>query len=192
MDRDALTIRSYRLCFRLERRIHKIDRFRLPFPWGVPLRSIGYAAAALLAVLLLGRLPIFGQLLGGLHPALRYAILPVAAGYLLTELALDGRPAHWALAAAARYLTRPRRVACCRAVPAPGTILWLGEIVIAPDERGGAYRPARIQGPCRLLLRYPGQGTARGRRLMLEQTSERPMVRGKLLSLADGQELRLR
>ena len=39
MEREARPIRSYRVCFSLERRIYKIDRWRLPVPWGVPLRT---------------------------------------------------------------------------------------------------------------------------------------------------------
>jgi hypothetical protein len=75
-DDGRLTIRSYRLCFRLERRIYKIDRFRFPVSWGIPLRSVAYAAGALLAMLVLQRAPVLGALASGLHPALRYVILP--------------------------------------------------------------------------------------------------------------------
>jgi hypothetical protein len=48
------SIRSYQRIFRPERRLHHIEGRPLPVPGGVPLRWIGYAGAALLAVLALG------------------------------------------------------------------------------------------------------------------------------------------
>lgn len=47
-------IRSYQRIFRPDRRLHHIEGRALPVPGGVPLRWIGYDAAALLAVLALG------------------------------------------------------------------------------------------------------------------------------------------
>lgn len=48
------TIRSYQRIFRPDRRLHHIEGRALPVPGGVPLRGLGYAGAALLAVLALG------------------------------------------------------------------------------------------------------------------------------------------
>ena len=59
-ERPTLTIRSYRLAFALERRIHKIDRYRLPVPYGVPLRGLAYAVVVLAVVLALTALPVSG------------------------------------------------------------------------------------------------------------------------------------
>src|SRR4051812_10895308 len=47
-------IRSYQRIFRPERRIYQIEGRTLPVPGGIPLRWLGYATAALLAVLALG------------------------------------------------------------------------------------------------------------------------------------------
>lgn len=47
-------IRSYQRIFRPERRIYQIEGRSLPVPGGIPLRWLGYATAALLAVLALG------------------------------------------------------------------------------------------------------------------------------------------
>jgi hypothetical protein len=44
-------IRSYQRIFRPERRIYQIEGRTLPVPGGIPLRWLGYAGAALLAVL---------------------------------------------------------------------------------------------------------------------------------------------
>lgn len=47
-------IRSYQRIFRPERRIYQIEGRALPVPGGIPLRWLGYATAALLAVLAIG------------------------------------------------------------------------------------------------------------------------------------------
>src|SRR3954466_6295953 len=50
-------IRSYQRIFRPERRIYQIEGRSLPVPGGIPLRWLGYATAALLAVLAVGSGP---------------------------------------------------------------------------------------------------------------------------------------
>ncbi len=47
MDDDEERSRSAATgsCFDLERRLHKIDRWRVPLPYGLPLRSLGYFVA---------------------------------------------------------------------------------------------------------------------------------------------------
>lgn len=47
-------IRSYQRIFRPQRRIYQIEGRSLPVPGGIPLRWLGYATAALVAVLALG------------------------------------------------------------------------------------------------------------------------------------------
>jgi len=39
-DQQTLQIRSFRVVFDLERRLHKIDRWRIPLPYGVPVRGL--------------------------------------------------------------------------------------------------------------------------------------------------------
>ena len=51
---DHEPIRSYPRIFRPERRIYQLEGRTLPVPGGVPLRGLGYAIAALVAVLALG------------------------------------------------------------------------------------------------------------------------------------------
>jgi hypothetical protein len=51
---DRETIRSYQRIFRPERRIYQLEGRALPVPGGVPLRWLGYATGALLAVLAIG------------------------------------------------------------------------------------------------------------------------------------------
>lgn len=54
MSEDREPIRSYQRIFQPERRIYQIEGRSLPVPGGIPLRWLGYATAALVAVLALG------------------------------------------------------------------------------------------------------------------------------------------
>src|SRR5215210_2462753 len=94
---SGIEIRSYRAVFDLERRLYRIDRFRLN-PAGVPVRGLVYVALLVVAVLVAQRLPVAGWLLGALPWQGRYVALPLVGAALLTILRIDGRPAHTALA----------------------------------------------------------------------------------------------
>jgi hypothetical protein len=190
-DNEPFLIRSYRVCFELERRIHQVDRWRIPVPYGIPLRGLAYAALVLAAVLVAGRLPLIGAILGLLHPALRLVVIPVVSAALLTRLRVDGRPAHAAALAWVRWRAGARRLSALRpsAAPAPAR---LPDVELVPDEDTSHYRPARIGGPCELTLRYPASARRRGRTLELRQSSERPMWRGKRIALRPGQRVRVR
>ncbi len=187
-DDGRVEIRSYRVCFDLERRIHKIDRWRVPLPYGVPFRGIGYAAALLVAVLFLQRLPVFGQVLEALHPALRYLILPVGLATALTGWRLDGRTAHQTAAAWLRFNCGPRSFSSFRPLAARGPVAW-DEIAVASDERSGRLRRAVVEGPSRVLLRYPVRTAARGQVLRVTQDGEEPQWRGTQVDLREGQKL---
>jgi hypothetical protein len=139
MSDGALQIRSFRVVFDLERRIHHVDRFRVPLPYGVPLRSVGYAAAALVAVLIGQGLPIVGSVLMTMDAPVRLALLPIGVSVLLSRLRIDGRPAHVAALAWLRFVVGPTRyvafrpqLACERAV--------LTDLTFA---RGSWFRPRR-------------------------------------------------
>jgi hypothetical protein len=187
----TMRIRSYRVCFRLERRIHRIDRWRIPVPYGIPLRGIAYGAGGLAVVLLLSGMPLVGELLRLLHPALRLVVLPVGAAYLLTQLSIDGRPAHAAALAWLRLHVQPVRMASGRALPA-ARVEFVAPVAIAVDQRAARLRPAVVRGPAVVLLRYPARARIRGQTLRLTQSSERPMWRGRRIDLRAGQRLRVR
>jgi hypothetical protein len=68
-------IRSYQRIFRPERRIYQIEGRALPIPGGIPLRWLGYATAALLAVLAIGS--------GSVTVAVILAVAAGVAGLLL-------------------------------------------------------------------------------------------------------------
>jgi TcpE family len=190
---DGIAIRSFRLVFDLERRIHKVDRWRIPVPYGIPLRGIAYWALALFAMLTVGRLPVVGALTGLLPVPLRLVVIPVALAWVLTRVKLDGRPAHTALCAWARFRLAPRHLAGLRAVPAVGSVVRLADVAIVPDERAARYRRAVIDGPATVLLRYPpfGRMRASGRRraLRVKQLPGPPLFVGKQVRIKAGQRI---
>src|SRR3954451_20587514 len=98
---EPLTLRWYRLAFQLERRLHRIDRFRIPVPYGIPLAGLGYGAAAAVTVLAASSLPLVGASLSLLPWPLRLPLLPAAAAHALCRTWADGRPAYEALVARA-------------------------------------------------------------------------------------------
>src|SRR4051812_22546856 len=187
----GFVIRSFRVVFELERRIHKVDRMRLPLPYGLPLRSVAYAVAAFATVLVLTRIPLLGPGLSAIPAPVRLAVLPALAAYVLTELRPDGRPAHWFLLAWAR-----QQVTASTAIALAPTrhrqIERLDEFVVAPDERGFRYCPGVVEGPAVALLRLPTDARARGRTLVLEPGGELPLYRGRRLALKSQQRAVLR
>jgi len=189
MDDDQFQVRSYRVVFALERRIHRIDRWRIPVPHGIPLLGLAYAAAALLAVLVLSGLPLIGAVLGLVAPPLRLVILPVAVAYLLTRWRPDGRPGHAAALAWLRHTTQPSRLSRFRPVAGTGRVVSLGELVLVPDERCARYRRAVVKGPCRLVLRCPARARARARRLRICRAPGGPMLRGRVVELQAGERV---
>ena len=186
----AITVRSFRVCFDLERRIHRIDRWRLPMPYGLPVRSVAYWAAALAAILLLGGLPVTGDLLTGLPVPFKLVVLPAGVAYGLTQLRVDGRAAHRAGAAFVRHALGPRAVVAFRPVRARAEHR-VEDVRLVRDEAAARYRRSVVRGPAVVTLRYPARARRRRRTLRLEQTSDRPMWRGKQVVLRDGQRLEL-
>lgn len=187
-DDGTVQIRSFRVCFRVERRIHRVDRWRIPLPYGMPVRGLAYGAVILLAVVVGGGIPVVSDLLGLLHPIIRYGALPVAGGYLLTELKVDGRTGHAVVRSWVRMRLAPRRLAGCRAAPPPGRVRF-GSIAVAPDERGPRLRPGVVEGRGRVVLVQPAALRVRGRALHVEGRSGPPQRRGRQINLRPGQRV---
>ena len=189
--RRGVPIRSFRVVFDLERRIHKVDRIRLPLPYGLPLRSLAYAATTFVAILVLARLPIVGVAVAALPAPVRLAVVPAVIAYALTQLRPDGRPAHWFLLAWARQRLAPGTVVAFATVRRRQTE-HLAELLVAPDERDVRYRPGIIEGPSMAVLRLPVEPRARGKTLELRPAGEQPLYRGRRLVLSPGQRAVLR
>jgi hypothetical protein len=194
MSPDAprgIAIRSFRVVFELERRIHKVDRIRLPLPYGLPLRSIAYACCAFVAIVALTRVPLVGAVVTALPAPVRLAVLPAMVAYALTQLRPDGRPAHWFLLAWARQrLAVPTFVSL--APRRQRRTELLDAFVVAPDERDVRYRVGVIEGPAVALLRLPVAPRARGNTLVLHAAGAQPLYRGRRLVLAGDQRAVLR
>ena len=184
---QTVTIRSYRLAFALERRIFRIERYRLPLPYGLPLRGLAYAALALALVLLAERVAGLGALVSAVPWPVRYLVLPAGAAQLLLGVRVDGRPAHQAAGA---WISL--RVALLRQAE-HDVCLRLADVALAPDERDPGFRAAVVAGPGVVIVRLParmrpGRG---GRELRVRRERGRPGRRGVRVALKGGQRMRV-
>lgn len=182
MSESNLTLRSYRLAFEVERRLHRIDRFRIPVPYGIPLVALGYWAVVMVAFLLLGTLPVTGSLLAALPWPLRLIMLPGLVTRALCHQRADGRPAHEAIAAYVAFLAAPKHLVGLARVVRDGEAL--GQVAVALDEHAERCPRGVVSGPCVVVLRRPGRLEVRGRGATLT-----PLEGGE--ELARSQEIRL-
>lgn len=187
----------------VERRIFRIDRWRLPTPHGVSIRAVAYAAASFVAVLVAGSLPGVGELLGLLPGSVHYLAFPALAGWALSSLWIDGRSAHHALVAALRHRLRACTLAGLRTAPGIGTTLApIAAVQIAPTGDDPDYRAGRVRGPAAVTLRYPAEisleqswavgsacGVAGAKRIRVCQLVGRPLVRGHEIRIPAGGEV---
>jgi hypothetical protein len=159
MPSPSVTVRSYHSVLdRVERRLFRFDRWRLPNPTGVLLRSLAYASVSLVVVALLSGVPVLGSALGLLPPVVHWAILPVGAGWVLSLWTPDGRVAHFALRSLVRYWISPRTVASLRRCPDLGSEeAPLAEVCVAPCGDEPRYLPGRVLGEAKVALAYPAE-----------------------------------
>ena len=201
--REPIVVRSYRAVVDdVERRIYRIDRWRLPLPGGVEVRAIVYGLAAFAALAALDSLPLTGQLLDALPVGVRYLALPALAGWGLAAWRIDGRAPHRALWGACRIAASPRTLSGPRRAPRTGTeLVPVGELRVAPSGDEAAYRRGRVRGPALVVLRYPARLTSAkapdrrglGDRVSVEPLDGgRPLVRGRELRIPGGGEVRFR
>lgn len=185
MPDDRLEIRSFSVVFDLERRIHSIDRFRIPLPYGLPLRSLAYFAAALVLVLMASRIPLVSVLLAQLPAPARYVVVPMVVAAVLTQLRVDGRCAHDVAVAWISWRVgraRDRRVPTVR----------FADVPCVPDERGAAYRSCRLEGPGEGLLRLPYDAHPGLHTLTVRPRPGGPLWEGTRFTLQSRQQLRIR
>ena len=153
---ERLIVRSYRRVFRIDRRIYRVDRWALPVPGGIPLRGVGYFAAALGLVLVAGSLPGLGALVEVLSPPVRYVVVPLMAAVLATQAAPDGRVAHRFAADWLRLRLRSRRRSAGRPVPVEGErVPWAGVVATVWDAHAPRLHRARLSGPARVTFGVP-------------------------------------
>jgi hypothetical protein len=192
-DPEAFEIRSFRVVFAIERRLFKLERWRLPVPHGVPLRALAYFGVALVALIFLDALPLLGSVIELLPAPLRFVGLPALTAATLARVRVDGRPAHHFLVAWARHRAGPRHLHGFRAVPRPGVRIRLDEpIVLVPGLAGPHLRPGVLKGPAVVGLRVPVRTTQRGPMLALTEVPGAALRRPKRVTLAPGQRLVVR
>ncbi len=182
-------IRSYSVCFQIERRLYRIDRWRLPAPNGVPLLGIGYTVILIFAILILDSFPGIGWFLHTLHPLVRYLVLPVGLTYLLIHWTVDGRPVHRTGLSFLRWRLSPARLVAFRRALEADHVTRFGTVTIAPDEEHARMRRGIIEGPARVILRYPTFARRRGRELRLRQREGQPLSRGRQITLRSDQRV---
>ncbi len=152
----SVTVRSYRRVFDVDRRIHRIDRWVLPIPGGLPLRTLGYFVGTLLVVLIVDGLPLIGDLIGALSPPMRYVLIPAAVAAIGSQVAPDGRAAHRYALTWLAFALRPRRRSAGRTVPHEGELVpSAGELAVRGDETRPTAGRARIRGPAQVDLPEP-------------------------------------
>jgi hypothetical protein len=211
---ERCVVRSYRNVFCFERRIFKVDRWRLPLPYGLPLRAAGYFLVCEAIVAMASRMPVIGALLGLLPAPIHWVALPAAAVYALTSWQIDGRPPHHTLAALIGWAIRPRCLAGLRHCPRVGqTLVPVGDVTLCPDMSEPRLRRGSLKGPADIVIRYPmaihpeglrtlarraggsplqGQDLAKATRLRLSVDTEAPpLARGKTLHIPAGRQVAL-
>jgi len=191
MTGRRLQLRSYRLAFQLERRIHRVDRFRIPVPYGLPLSAVGWWFGALVVVLIMGRVPLVGSVLGLLPWPVRLVLLPAAAAHLLCALGSDGRPAWERGLARARWELRAQNIVGC-VRQRRRSVERVSDVSIVGDERGSRLRPATVTGGGGVLVARPARGLVRGARLELTPGDDRWLVAPRRLELAEGSRLEIK
>jgi hypothetical protein len=152
-DSGKVVIRSFRLVFdRGYRRLFKIDRYRLPFAYGLPILGIFYAALVALALVIAAKLPVAGPALAALPPPIHWVAIPVGLSMVMLHWRPDGLKPHAALWGWLEAALTARDLSCWQPAERDADQLELGEIACAPDGREGRYRPGRVSGPAEVLL----------------------------------------
>lgn len=183
-------IRSYHRTFHFELELYTLGNIRLWRP--VPARGLFYLAGSELAMLVLAHLPLIGAVLSQVDWSVLYVAAPVVLAWLLAVAKIEGRRFHVAVRAWWRHVCSGKRlVGGYRRVAGPGGRWRPSPVVVIGDGRDGrAPCGLRLEGPGAVLIRYPCEATAAGRRLTVAQTSTVPCDPAKVLELADGASVR--
>lgn len=206
VESRGIQLRGYRRVFRIERRLFRFDRWRIPYPHGVPLRGIGYFLVLVLGMFAVSRLPVLGPLIGLWSPAIPYLGLPLAGAFVLMQGRIDGRPPHHVLASLLRWSLSSRSLAGLCPCPREGEVVVpQEEVAVAFDARESFLVRGRIKGPATVTFRYPAevrvegappwlrdpqQRSARARRYCVRRRrGAAPMLRGKVVGVPRSREV---
>lgn len=187
-----MVVRSYRAAFEVERRLHRIDRYRVPVPYGVPLQELAYGLACLTLVVILSGAPLVGTALLHVPWPMRLILLPAAGARLLRRTGSDGRPAHEVLVARLLRVTRPRALAGFVRACDSRQLVELADVTVARDDRATRYERGEVRGPVTVVLCAPARMTIRGHRTELRALGATPLLEPHVLDVAARSRLVIR
>jgi hypothetical protein len=197
----VIEVRSYRRVFDLERRIYRLDRFRLN-PGGLPVRGMVYVLVAIAVVVVLARVPGVGWPLARLPWYLTYIALPVAAAALLAVVRIEGRPFHLAAPA----LLGVRRVARVGPRTRRRPHWHPPELTVLPNGGDGRMRALRYRGPGLVLVavdheravrhspilgRLPGRRPRRAELVIRPSNDSEGLGSGEVIAVSERVRLRV-
>lgn len=184
-SQQPVLIKGYRRVFKSEMRLYRLDKWRIPYPHGVPYRGILYFGTLVALVAIMLRLPLIGLALGSLPPSVLWLGVPGGGSVALMRLQIDGRPPHHALFHMARHAVRPKTLSGLRPVPSVGQENPpLGAVAVARTETEAELVPGRVVGPSRVVLRYPSVAyPQKVPKVVWERDAEGKSGLGRLLTL---------
>jgi hypothetical protein len=183
-------IRSYHRAFHFELMLYTLGNLR---PWRpIPARGVFYTAVCVLVMVALAHAPAIGGVTSGLGPVAVYGVIPLGLGWLLTVARVEGRRFHIAARVWARHIRTGRTLSGgYRAMKRPGSRWRPRRLLVINDGTDGAPPTGlRLEGPGRVLLRYPCSARRDGARLTVVNTSQVPCDPGLVLTIAEGASAR--
>lgn len=159
MQREIL--RGYGAVFRRDWRLYSIPdgkggRKPLPFPSGLPMRTIGYFLATFAAIVVLTRLPGLGLLVRLLPWPIVYIGIPALVASGLTQLEPDGRPAVRWIATLLEHRLTPSTTSAGRPIRREREVAILEPVTaIAADTSSPDLGRCRIHGPATITFTNP-------------------------------------
>jgi hypothetical protein len=148
-----IEVRSYHEVFNLERRVYTLGlgrgrSLRLN-PKGVPVRGAAYCAAAILAVVIAGRLPILGAVVNVVPWwPVTYLVIPGIVGAALAMVRPEGRAAHYWVLSRAHSITAARHLTGgLTSTPSWWTTAIAQPLVLIPNGTEAIARRFTYTGP---------------------------------------------
>lgn len=187
MNDGHIRLRSYRLAFELERRIHRIDTFRIPLPYGLPLSALGWGSGTLILIVVASGVPGLGAAMAMAPWPVRLIFVPGLAAHLLCREGGDGRPIHECLLARMGFVARGHHRVGLRTIRREMPLA--GAFPCVPDERADRYRAGVVRGAACVVLRQPARVELRSATARLAPLDERPLAVPQDLRLREGQRL---
>jgi len=186
----TVAVRSYRqVVDEVERRVYRIDRWRIPSPDGVSAAAIGYFLLLAAVVAIVAKAPLIGPLAGTFPSAVVHLGLPAVGAWAMSATRVDGRKPHHVVWAFARYRASARTRSGPRPCAARGsTLAPVDSIQIAPSGDEPSYRRGRIRGPARVILRYPAQLRTNGALRRGGEDARAQLARARLVRVGEVSE----